>query len=196
MIVAEFPISLRTMTEASEVVLCVDDNDVLTYCNPAFDKFAAANGAPELNAARVVGTPLQTYLPPFLDGFFREALKRARTTLELWRFEYNCSSAEVFRKFQLTIFPQPDRKEIVFAHSLLVEHPHRWVAFEATESKYRCPHGLLHMCCNCRRTRVQETSRWDWVPGFVSHRPRQVSHGICPFCRDWLYGARPGAQAM
>ena len=178
------------MDEASEVIFTLDENGILTYCNPSFERFAVQNGAPELTAARVVGTCFQANLPRVLQGFFRESLERARTTLELWRFEYDCSSADIYRKFQLTLFPQPNRKEFVFVHSRLIERPHTWPAVDGIESAYRCRDGLIHMCCNCRRARCQESARWDWVPDFVRKRPLDVSHGICSFCRDWLYGAQ------
>jgi len=66
---------------------------------------------------------------------------------------------------------------------------HREVC-EPDDAVYRCVLGLIHMCANCRRTRRNgDPEIWDWVPAYVARPRREMTHTICPFCREYYYSA-------
>jgi len=68
-------------------------------------------------------------------------------------------------------------------------------AFPLFLSLTRIPGWTIHMRANCGRTRRNgDPEIWDWVPAYVEHPRSGVTHTICPFCREYYYGAYlPGA---
>ena len=89
----------------------------------------------------------------------------------------------------MNILPLKRSGELAFVNSVRVEHIHgaERPASSAADI-YFSPHGMIAMCCHCRRTRRQDASDvWDWVPAFVQTQKYTISHGICPACVSYFY---------
>lgn len=163
----------------------------ICYCNAAWDRFAAENsGNPDVLARSVMQKPLFHYIPdeltPYLKSLFQSARARGRPQAQ----DYECSSAQLFRLFRMQVYPLQPGKGFAVINALRVEKPHTRPACGPDEAQYLAEDGLLHMCANCRRThRVNDPLAWDWVPEFVEHPRRNVSHGVCPICAEYYYGA-------
>ncbi len=161
----------------------------LTYVNEGWRRFARENGGPELatpldcrqSVLDVVAAPLQS--------FYRAAFARVLAGGEAWTHTYECSSAEVFRKFNMRVESNPHGEGLVVIHSLVVETPFDRVDGDPPiVGDYTNLQGLIVQCANCRRVkRSYVPERWDCVPSFVVHASEYaVTHGLCPGC-DALY---------
>lgn len=131
-------------------------------------------------------------IPGPLQDFYAGAFERVRQTGATWTHDYECSSPEVFRKFQMRVSPAwPNDRDapLVIVNSVLLEAPHTRLGYEALEEVYRDVQQIVTMCCHCRRTRRPSTNLWDWVPQFVRGMPARVSHGLCESCIALHYGA-------
>ena len=48
--------------------------------------------------------------------------------------------------------------------------------------------SFLSVCANCRKTRNEE-GKWLSLEQYMeAHENKKISHGICPDCREALYG--------
>ena len=158
----------------------------ITYCNPAWNRFAAENGGVGLLAESVLNRPVLQYFTPVMRDYYSDLFARARDERQMLCQEYECSSAETFRSFQMQIYPLKDGFAIV--NSLRAERVHSSKAMLPFDHTYLQSNGLLRMCSNCRRTsRNDESGRWDWVPGYLAHGLKNITHGICPVCLEYFY---------
>jgi hypothetical protein len=164
----------------------------ISYCNPAWDKFARENGGgPEVLSSQILKTPFLRYLPQGLVSHFRMLFKTARELGRPQAQDYECSGPQVFRSYRMQIYPLQPGCGFAVINALRVAHPHRRERFEPDDDKYVHPDGLFHMCANCRRCRrADDPASWDWVPDYVQHPRPNVSHGVCPFCADYYYGVK------
>jgi hypothetical protein len=49
--------------------------------------------------------------------------------------------------------------------------------------------GLLPMCANCKKIR-NDSNEWEEIETFITNRTdASFTHGICPVCKEKLYGA-------
>lgn len=161
----------------------------IAYVNRAWRTFAEENGAasaPWLDEP--VGRSLLYEITPGLWPFFRENFARCLTERRPWEHEYECSSAELMRKFHMTVYPLGTSEGLLAVHSLVLETPHTEIGLPPVDSRYRSSDGVLVQCCHCRRIRRgdQENS-WDWVPLWVKEPPPKTSHGFCPTCFRFYY---------
>jgi hypothetical protein len=162
----------------------------ICYCNSAWDRFALENGGgAEVLAQGVIHKPFLQFVPRELEQHFRKLFWTARALGHVQTQDYECSSAELFRVFRMQIYPLEPGRGFVVINSLRVERPHTRAARFPDDAKYRDKNGLIHMCGNCRRTsRAEDPAAWDWVPAYVQTCRRDVTHGICAFCREYYYG--------
>lgn len=170
----------------------------LAYLNPAWFRFAAENGGePAISSRWNLGVSIMESVAGQLQPFYRKllenCLKPEKAELRPVQHEYECSSGALYRRFQLTVYPLKDHQGLLLVNSLVIERPH-----DPAERQPRAPdkadyadqHGLIHQCCHCRRVQNQEIgNRWDWVPQWVDHIPRDTTHSLCPFCLDYYYPA-------
>lgn len=177
------------LLDASSDIICLLDPDLrIVYCNPAWDRFAAANDGRSCHAAAVVGSSIIDFVPELIARFFRTAFDVVRTSELPFEFDYECSSALVFRMFRMRILPITGAGEFMVVHSLRIERPHDRAAVQPDDARFRGESGLIVMCCHCRRTRrAAEPDAWDWVPDYVARTPPQVSAGICSACYAYFY---------
>jgi len=167
----------------------------LAYLNPAWFRFAAENGGEPVigdswGLGRAVMEAVPEVLRPFYDKLFGEALARARSPLQPQTLEYECSSAETYRRLAMTVYSLPAGSGLLLVNSTVIEQPH--AAPEATaaaEADYRDANRLFCQCAHCRRFRnFSVAERWDWVPAWVAHMPDPTSHSLCPPCFNYFYG--------
>lgn len=162
----------------------------ICYCNSAWDRFALENEGPNALAASILHKPFLQFVPDDLRLIYKEIFQRARALGRMQSLDYECSSAQAFRVYRMQVYPLRPGCGFVVMNSLVIVHPHTRAVCEPNDARYRCQLGLIHMCANCRRTlRMDEPETWDWIPAYVEHPRRDVTHTICPFCREYYYGA-------
>jgi hypothetical protein len=179
----------ETVERSADVICLVNSEMRITYCNPAWDRFALENGGENAIAAKVVGTELLRVVPDSLRDFYKGMFQRCSEQHFTFDFDYECSSAEMFRLFHMDVLPLNRSGDLALINSVKVECPHG-VERPAVDSEkiYISREGIITMCSHCRRSRRQDASGvWDWVPSFLQTREWQVSHGVCPVCFSYFY---------
>jgi hypothetical protein len=175
------------------VIYAVDRDLRLTYCNAAWDRFAAGNGGEQIVRRLMVGRSLLDFIPDSLRRFYLEGFARVLETGSPWDHRYDCSDARVRREFHMRVLPLNGGAGLLVINSQIGEKPHRVPASGLPLSAYAGRGGIFTMCCHCRRTRRADNDRvWDWVPELVSHPPARVSHGLCGVCFEYHYGEPAG----
>lgn len=162
-----------------------------SYCNPAWDRFALENqGTRGALAKDVLHKCFLEFVPEQLKAHYAGLFSRARATGRMQSQDYECSSAQKFRIYRMQAYPLEAGLGFLVVNSLRVEREHTRRAHEPDDARYRDKNGFICMCANCRRAqRIGDPGTWDWVPDYVRNRRRDVTHGICPFCREYYYGA-------
>jgi len=189
---ATLPGKMPAAVESSpHACFCLTESLEFCYCNAAWDQFARENGGtPNVLAASVLHKPFLQYVPEALHANFEELFHRVRALGRLQSQDYECSSANIFRVYRMQVYPLKPGSGFVVINSLRVVHPHTREVCEPDDAVYRCVLGLIHMCANCRRTRRNgDPEIWDWVPAYVARPRREMTHTICPFCREYYYSA-------
>jgi hypothetical protein len=184
------PCFARDTFECSkDVIFVVDSEFRITYCNPAWDEFALANGGEEVVAARVLRTDLMRVIPESLCDFYREVFQRCRQRHLTFDIDYECSSATLYRLLHMNILPLKHSGELAVVNSVRVERIHgaERPALSLTDIYFGAD-GMITVCCHCRRTQRQDASGvWDWVPAFLQTEKWEITHGMCPVCVSHFY---------
>ncbi len=177
----------------------------LAYHNEAYLRFAEDNGARRtIEKYWGLGCQWLDVLPACLAGFYRTALERCLRDQQVWEHEYECSSAENFRRFHQRVYPLRNRCGLLIVNSVLVDAPHDPLVRRShppDTGMYADEGGIVHQCAHCRRVECPaEANRWDWIPAWLAKAPTPVSHGLCPVCLDYYYpevdaGTHSGADA-
>jgi hypothetical protein len=167
------------------VAFALDPELRIQYCNRSWDEFAAANGARHLTRAWIRGREILPFISGNLADYYGALYSSVLRTRTPRRHDYSCSSEDLLRRFAMHVYPAGEWPGLIVVNSLLVERSHDEPARAAVASAYQFPDGCIVMCGNCRRSqRPGEAAAWDWVPGFVSAPPLNVSHGLCPPCGE------------
>jgi hypothetical protein len=181
-------IPLSTL-EGSQDVCCHLNGELrITYCNPAWDRFALDNGGGFALSHRVVGSMIMDSVPSELTEFYSAVFAKARDAVV--GFAYECSSPELYRSFQMQILSVEQPTGFVLINALRVEQrmEGRRAAL-ALSPEYVSDAGIVTVCSHCRRSRrVDLSDRWDWVPANLNPTLGNVSHGLCPMCHAYFYG--------
>ncbi len=75
-----------------------------------------------------------------------------------------------------------ERKRLENAQALLTNQLKKALA------EVRTLTGLLPVCAHCKRVR-DDTGYWEQIDLYIrNHTEAEVSHGICPYCTETLYG--------
>jgi hypothetical protein len=186
--ILEGHIPVEALEHDSAIVYTIDQGFRLAYCNQAWDDFALQNGGAHLVREKQVGLPVLGHFSGPLRRFYRDIFARVFADRQPWEHSYECSSAEVYRRFQMRILPLRTPASLLVVNSLEVEMAHERDACEPSPDLYRTAEGLVVMCSHCRRTRRNSgPETWDWVPAYVAAPPAQTSHGICHICLNYYY---------
>ena len=172
-----------------DVIFCVDADLRITSCNAAWDRFAVANGAPELCRPAPIGHSLFDYIAGPQGAYYEQAYRHVLTQAEPWEHLYECSSPDLYRQFRMRVLPLARQAGLMVINSIEAEYAHNRIAFAPAKEQYRNTNGLIMMCAGCRRTRRNSPGEaiWDWIPQFVERMPEEVSHGFCSFCLKQYY---------
>lgn len=186
--------------EAEPAVIYILRPDLrIVYCNLAWDRFAAENHGRNLDRSEILGTVFLDAIPGPLKKFYADAFAEARETGNIWEHDFECSSPELFRLFHMRVLPLSGG-HILVENSMRFEESHRRESPLACDKvAYVNEHGILTMCCHCRRTRrigSREHETWDWIPGFLIEQPGRVSHGLCHTCMAYFYPDVPSHAAV
>jgi hypothetical protein len=177
------------LDEDESTYVALDPGGAIVWTNAAWNRFAIANGGTEVLRRFRPGTSYFEGIAAPLRGFYQSLLLNALTTGEVVDHTYECSSADVFRRFHMRALPL-DRKGLLLEHSLVVERPHDPADATARDVAYADGRGIVLQCSNCRRVRRRESAAWDWVPHWVRQAPAQTSHGLCNTCVSFYWGRR------
>ena len=122
------------------------------------------------------------------------AFERALATGKPWEHEYECSSAELYRRLHIIAYPI-EGEHLLLVHARSFEAPHTREALLANNQIYEVQ-GFVKMCSHCRRVHNPTGDRWDWVPNYLSGWHAKVSHGLCPPCSSFYWPARGTSRAQ
>lgn len=178
----------KSVDETNNVICLVDTDLSISYCNPAWDRFALQNEGQNALSTLVVNRNLREFIPEPLRRFYDDVFARARSGRV--SFDYECSSPELYRSFRMQVMLLKQYGGYAIINSLRLEHacPGGEVAFKPESFAYETAAGFIVMYCHCRRTRRHEGENvWDWVPEHLKRPPFTVSHGICPICAAYFY---------
>jgi hypothetical protein len=179
--------AISSLENDRDVIFALDRALRIAYCNLAWDRFASANGAPELQRSSQRGRRVLDVIADDLKPFYQSNYENALLNRRPWVHEYECSSPTEYREFRMIAHPTP-AGYLVVVNSLLVERPHGEDRIPQAPNPecYRDRAGFTTMCAHCRRTRRVDTpegaSCWDWVPDYLAKPPQDLSHSVCPAC--------------
>ncbi len=180
-------LSRAGIDKTHNVVFLLNSIRQITYCNPAWDRFARENGGEAVLAETVCGSNVFDVIPESLHQFYRDVYELCARESRIITFNYHCSSPLSFRLFQMQVVPQ-DGSSLAVVNSIIVEHAHDEPGVFPDAHVYEDASGVVTMCSHCRRTRrIGAESTWDWVPAHLSRRPFTISHGLCAVCRAHYY---------
>jgi hypothetical protein len=179
----------------------------------AWERFATANGSPELTADRVIGTSL---FAGVTSTAVRDACQRLHTLVclrrrEMITYEYRCDAPDTERRMRMSIRPVTGRRDVIMAlyqSQLLDETPGLMSGLLSMGARVvEAGKGLgtdpLVICSFCRDVAwpigVSEANA-SWI-GIADYYRRggnggvAVSHGICPGCVERMFGEDDSATA-
>jgi hypothetical protein len=169
----------------------------LAYVNPAWFRFAADNnGEPAISTHWSIGAAFMDAIPDPLRDFYTRLFSAtlagsSQTDPSPVRHEYECSSAAVYRRFLMTVYPLRSGSGLLVVNTLTVECAHDQAERPpqlANTASYTGNDGIVRQCAHCRRIQVPANpDLWHWVPAWVDKCPLQVSHTLCNFCLDHYY---------
>ncbi|MCX6625863.1 MAG: PAS domain-containing protein [Acidobacteria bacterium] len=179
----EVPKLYRPFEADVGVVFALDEGLAITYCNPAWDHFASANGGSrELLREFQGGRPLLDSIPGALrECYETNFLNVLKTGVEWWQC-YECSSPDTYRLHHMRVIRTEDPYGLLVINSQAASHPHAEALAHEDLEQYVSQAGIVTMCANCRRVRRNECVQWDWFPKLVAAMPEKVSHALCSAC--------------
>lgn len=168
----------------------------LAYFNRAWDAFAEANGGqPAIRRDWDLGACYFDAIPEPLLRFYRDLFERAAAPgagLRPITHAYECSSAEILRRFVMQIFALPEQAGFVVVNSPVIEAPQTRQAHPPLLARYVDRNGLVHQCSHCRRMQsAEDPAVWEWVPAWVERPQVATSHSLCAICLAHYY---PGCE--
>ena len=192
------PSHLRMLEEHPHTVYGVLPDLAFAYMNPAWFAFSSHNeGDRAIPSAWPIGRSSLDAVPECLRAWYTALFTAPRDGQEEHpkEYEYECSSADYYRRFLMKIFPltRADKRGFLIVNSLRVEVPHvrsDRLAQPPDGAAYTDPTGLIHQCVNCRRVQsALDPLNWHWVPEWVRQAQSNVRNVLCPKCQAHFYPA-------
>jgi hypothetical protein len=175
------------MEQSPLVSYLVDPNWCVAHCNPAWNRFAWDNGAPELAGERALGMDLRRVMGEDLRPFYRQAFEQAAKSGTVWKFLYECSSPKLFRKFQMEIHSLRPAGWYLITNTPVLERPHYAPVTTDLENYVNCD-AQITLCSHCRSSRrALGREQWDFVPAHLERDLANARQSLCPTCRDYFY---------
>lgn len=167
----------------------IDATDAIDAVSPEWLTFATRNDAPHLTERSVIGRSLFDFITdPTTAQIYRVAIQRVRDGGGAITVPFRCDGPHCRRFMELYISARADGGVRFESRLLRGEFRPTVMLLDAT-----LEHGgdLLKMCSWCKRLAVEGT--WMDVEKaitrlglFDDHRVPELSHGICPQCRERL----------
>jgi PAS fold len=183
---------MQALDRSSAVAYMLNSEFRIMYVNPAWNRFAEANGASKLISQSVIGSDLFALMTEVLRPFYSDAFRQVMATGRVWEKTYECSSSTLFRMFRMRIHLVKPQDWFAVTNALVVERSHTRVMWRGNPNEYMDANGFVTVCAHCRCTRhVNNLDRWDFVPEYVEpalNYAAKVSHGLCPVCCAYFYG--------
>lgn len=174
------------LESTANVAYILDGNLRISYCNPAWDRFALANEGELATAEKVLGTPVLAYVSKHLRHFYQVMFDRSRAEKRLVEFDFECSSPYVYRLLHMQLLPFKESDGILIMNSVRIERAHDLSLPRQSPQAY-FHEDIATLCAHCRRAKHATEEQWDWVPELLRDKSGRISHGICPVCRDYMY---------
>ena len=157
--------------------------------NPAWFSFARRNGAEQaIPRAWSIGRSTLDAIPECLKTWYLSFFTAASLTegSAPRQHEYECSSAELHRRFLMKVYPVKGAggRGFIIVNSLRFEIPHvkmDRVTMPPAAQAYTDETELMTQCVNCRRIQSQaEPSSWHWIPEWVREVPPNIRPHFVP----------------
>ena len=179
------PSGLEDIEHDPSIVFALDRELQIIYCNEAWDRAAVTNGDATLKRPAPYGVCILDIIAHPLRDPYRAAYLSVFATKREWEYHYECSSAAVFRRFQMKALQRPADDFILVINFLVEDRPHgkERPARLPDPAVYGGPEHTLTMCCLCRRTRRRNGRVWDWVPAYVDSPPSSIAYVVCKRCQ-------------
>jgi hypothetical protein len=174
------------------IIFVLDANLRIVYCNRAWDVFARQNDGHGSYRSSVLGTSWINVIPDSLRDFYSDGVAGVHRSGKVWEHDFECSSPELLRRFHMRVLPLPEFHLLIENSSRVEAHHHKDLDSDTENFTYVNRFGVVTMCSHCRRSRRADPGQhkfWDWIPRFVRKTPDAVSHGLCPTCCAYFYGA-------
>lgn len=155
------------------------------YFNDAYVEMAKSFGGAGFLEDWGLGRSVLDAAPEKVRPFLRSLYESALRGEGLVTHSYLCPTPTEQRRFRSTYHPLRDNQGVLVVHRFVIANAPP-VAEARPETAYRDDEGIMHQCANCRATKAQVGSRWDFVPGFIVKMPDSVSHGLCPACETFF----------
>ncbi len=171
----------RALAGSDDTGFVLSRDLTLVRTNPAWTRFATANGGTEMLDRYGRGSSVLQAIPAILRPFYEQGYARALATKERWEHDYECSSPDRYRRFRMLVYPI-DSQFLAVVNASIIDVAHDREPSPADAARYTTD-GVIAMCSHCRRVRNPAgVRRWDWVPRFVALQPPNLSHGLCDAC--------------
>jgi hypothetical protein len=210
-----FWVGPQALLEAIDGVAYVVDRHgiIRAIGTQAWERFATANGSPELTADRVIGTSLFAGVTgtAVLDACQRLHALVCLRRREMITYEYRCDAPDMERRMRMSIRPVAGRRGVIMAlyqSQLLDETPGLpsglpSMGARAVEAGKGLGTDPLVICSFCRDVAwpigVSEAdASWIRIADYYRRGGNgdvAVSHGICPGCADRMFGEDDWATA-
>lgn len=173
---------------ANTIYRITPDYRIVGY-NTAYCRFGEANGNRDISSIWGIGSSTlecaSEALRPSIKAVYDQAF--AGTTVG---YEYECHSAELFRRYLMRAMPESDGTLIV-EHALIYQAGHqntRSVDQATIITEYTQPNGMIVKCASCQKVlSAREPGRWDLVRELLTQFRENISHGLCQVCTERLY---------
>jgi len=193
---------MEVLDREPAVVYALDRAGTVVYVNPAWDRFARANGGPRaVLSEHVVGTRWLDHIGgeetrARFEEIFRRVLERDGTRgargVSLWS---ECSSPGLYRKlvtrFEPVFAASGEAEGVLSLSTIIAEAPiaERHVVSLPDDARFQGTTGRITQCAWCRRVHLAGTEPrlWLFVPAYVESPPSLLDHGICELCRELYY---------
>jgi hypothetical protein len=168
------------------IVYCIDSENRIDRVSENWNTFARANDAPELVDTAVVGRPLFSYITDAETRHLVHLLIARVRAGHAISVPFRCDAPDRRRRMRLTMTAAGDG-HVLFHSAVVSEEPRAPQAL--LDVHYARRPEWLKICSWCKRVEIDDD--WVEVDEAVSRRellgsnaPPQITHGICPPCRD------------
>jgi hypothetical protein len=183
---------LNNPQDPREFVHRIDGDGCIGFVNDAWLAFAAENGW-RISDRQVLGSPLMAYIgDPETRHIYKLLIDRARQQGRKARFNYRCDSPE-YRRFMEMLIDHNRVLDQVEFHSRVLRLERREPVNLIDPTHEQRSDEILTMCSWCKAVLVDQA--WIEVElaverlGILADQALpQISHGICPGCRDRITG--------